>query len=94
MCHFILMTQKYIPERLKNKSYGPRKLSLTSPHSHIPNMMETSGFLELEYAVTPSYEGAEVRVAIYWGSAGFRGATIWLYCYGVGCVINNKWYPK
>ena len=56
------MTQKYIPERLKNKSYGPRKLSLTSPHSHIPNMMETSGFLELEYAVTPSYERAEVRV--------------------------------
>ena len=29
MCHFILMTQKYILERLKNKSFGPQKLSGT-----------------------------------------------------------------
>ena len=25
---------------------------------------------------------------------GFRGGTIWLYCYGVSNIINNKWYPK
>ena len=50
---------------------------------------------ELEYAMTPSYETTlGWGLAIYWGSAGFRGATIWLYCYGVGFVINNKWYPK
>ena len=99
MCHFILMTQKYIPERLKNKSYGPRKLSLTSPHSQIHNMMETSGFLELlpeswNMQWHQVMRGLRWGLAIYWGSTGFRGATIWLYCYGVGCVINNKWYPK
>ena len=53
---------------------------------------------ELEYAMTLSYETKDRDMgwglATYWGSGGFRGATIWLYCYGVGCVINNKWYPK
>ena len=80
----------------------------TSPLIHTSVIHDINGVItisraaarELEYAVTPSYEtkardmGWGWGLATYWGSAGIRGATIWLYCYGVGCVINNKWYPK
>ena len=74
-----------------NNMQGPRVYgtkSGVSPHRRAGRLeVRQFGPIRGQHSLSPpiTEEGREVR-----------GATIaiWLYCYGAGCVINNKWYPK